>query len=442
MLPCVARGTFQGSADYLAVQEQNYVKETIVLVSNDYKPSTGGVAEWTYQVACALVWAGWHVVVVAPEEDDSARRFDSDQVFETLRIIPPPQKGLSGRARFVHELCSFRRVLWGLVTKRKASYILLAETNVFAGYWGYLRWLALSAAPVARGVVFHGQDVELVPSLSWLRRALVKSIVAKSDDVFSNSRFTADRVRCVFGKALDPVVVGCGVHQSRLPPAVNREAARRVLGIKARHVVLTVARLVPRKGIDMVIQALPTILRRFPDMLYIVAGGGQDLPRLKRLARQTASSECVRFEGVFADDLLAHYYCAADIFVMPSRYIPNESVEGFGIVYAEAGHYGLPVIGGNAGGVPEVIVDGETGLLVDPNDPHGIASAVTLLLGDPVLRRRLGAAGEKRVHNEFTWDAVVKGIGDRVNSTLVQRRGCRPDPRVNLRAPWSRSLRL
>jgi phosphatidylinositol alpha-1,6-mannosyltransferase len=230
------------------------------------------------------------------------------------------------------------------------------------------------------------------------------------DDVFCNSHYVVEAAKAAFPDCSNPVYVGCGVSPETLPTPIRQDSARKVLGIDSQNVILTVARLVPEKGIDTVIRSLPKVLSRFPSTVYLVAGGGKDLVRLRQLAEQNGCAKHVRFAGEFDNRVAAHYYyCAADLFVMPARQ------EGFGIVYLEAAHYGLPTVGGRVGGVPDAIADGETGILVNPEDPSEIAGVLIKLLGDPELRARLGATGQRRAHNEFTWDAVANRIMAKAN---------------------------
>lgn len=248
---------------------------------------------------------------------------------------------------------------------------------------------------------------------------MLRGIVGKIDDMFCNSHFTMERAKLIFKKCSEPIFVGCGVCAENVPLPIEKEVARRHLNIDAQYVILTVARLVPRKGMDMVIRSLPKVLNRYPKTLYVVAGGGEDLARLKQFAKENGVAEKVRFDGEIERRAVHYYYCAADLFVMPARQIAHD-FEGFGIVYLEAGHYGLPVIGGRSGGISDAIVEGETGLLVTPEDPDDIALAIIRLLGDPELRKQYGNAGQKRVREELTWDAVAGRMIDKIGCGEAQ----------------------
>jgi phosphatidylinositol alpha-1,6-mannosyltransferase len=357
--------------------------------------------------------AGWEVVVLAPNLEATA--FDSAQPFKTIRAIPLfRSQTVLGKLGLIFKLLVFPIRMQYLVNKYHVSYVLITGIMDLRYNSGFLRALALGLLKAPKGVICHGSDVVSIPKLSPIRRLLYNHFVGSVDDVFCNSHFTAQEFKKVFNQKLTPEVIGCGVDSGTLPPAVDKKIAKEKLQIDADFVLLTIGRLIPRKGIDMVIKALPDILRSFPRTVYLVAGAGPDLDRLKDLGRKVGCEEHVRFDGEFDNKLLGHYYCVADIFVMPSRYIPNECVEGFGIVYVEAGYYGIPVIGGKAGGVPDAVVDGETGFLVNPEDPQEIGQAILRLLKDSSLRSKMGAAGHRRAVNDLTWDEVCRPIQDKI----------------------------
>jgi glycosyltransferase involved in cell wall biosynthesis len=176
---------------------------------------------------------------------------------------------------------------------------------------------------------------------------------------------------------------------------------------QVRPVLLTVGRLDARegsKGVRQVIRALPLIARHLPDVRYVVAGGGTDLAGLKRLAAQLGVGSRVEFRGRVDRLALAHAYREASLFVMPSKQ------EGFGIAFIEAGFFGRPSLAGNAGGAPEVVVDGVTGTLVDPDDVEGIAAHVVALISRPELLRALGQKARQRVMEQYSYDVFRRNL--------------------------------
>ena len=179
-------------------------------------------------------------------------------------------------------------------------------------------------------------------------------------------------------------------------------AIREEFNVGQRPLLLTVSRLVERKGIDTVLDCLPRVLQRHPDVLYMVVGHGPALDKLQAQAAQMGLTDSVIFGGKLPYKTLPSVYHACDIFVMPARQI-GPSVEGFGLVFCEANACGKPVIGGNSGGVPDAIVDGVTGRLIAPDSPEACADAICHMLDHREDARRLGEQGLKRVREEGTW---------------------------------------
>ena len=184
-------------------------------------------------------------------------------------------------------------------------------------------------------------------------------------------------------------------------------------GLDGKKVILTLARLVERKGQDKMIEALPAIKREIPDVRYVICGKGSDEARLRRIAVEQGVSDEVVFAGFVPNEVRGAFYDVCDLYAMPSREIPEKGdVEGFGITYLEANAFGKPVIGGRSGGVAEAVIDGVTGILVDPWDVNAIASACIRLLKEPDLAERLGRQGRDRVKTEFSWDKICGELSD------------------------------
>jgi len=177
--------------------------------------------------------------------------------------------------------------------------------------------------------------------------------------------------------------------------------------LQEKNVVLTIARLVERKGIDVVIKAMPMVLEAIPNVVYLVIGLGPYKGKLERLARDLGLEGRVIFVGHVSDEELPLYYCACDVFVLVSRTLTDKGeMEGFGIVYLEAGACGKPVVAGRGGGVEEAVEDGVTGLLVDPLDVGEIAEAIVRILKDKELAKRLGENGRKKAMKQPDWSAL------------------------------------
>src|SRR5213078_335602 len=230
-----------------------------------------------------------------------------------------------------------------------------------------------------------------------------------------NSRWTADRARSVLDSlgchalAADVRVVHLGTTPDIFRPDVDPDPARRAYGLDGGPWLLTVARLDFHKGIDTVIRALPAIRATVPGTRYAVAGIGSRRGALEALVAELGLGEAVRLLGFVPDQDLPALYNAADLFVLASRR-HDLLVEGFGISCVEASACGLPVIGSRSGGIPEAILEGETGLLVEPEDPAAVTAATVRVLEDEALRHRLGAAGRAAVEGYYNWDRVTADL--------------------------------
>lgn len=194
-----------------------------------------------------------------------------------------------------------------------------------------------------------------------------------------------------------PEILYPGTNPARFSPAPSSS--------KESPILLTVARLVPRKGIDTVLQAMPALLEQFPALQYWIVGDGPAKESLARQAQELDLLNAVRFLPNISDSDLPDIYRRAAIFVMPTRADYHAgSIEGFGIVYLEASASGLPVVAARTGGAAEAVIENETGLLVPPDDPTALEQSIARLLGDPGLRRGMGRAGRRWVEREMNWD--------------------------------------
>jgi phosphatidylinositol alpha-1,6-mannosyltransferase len=175
-------------------------------------------------------------------------------------------------------------------------------------------------------------------------------------------------------------------------------------GLEGKHVLLTVARLTPRKGHDLVLRSL-ALMRDRSDIRYVMVGSGEDRARLERIAGDRGVADVLVFAGWADARELPDYYRLADIYVMPNREVPEttDSLEGFGISFIEAAACGKPAIGGRSGGAFDAVVDGETGFLVNPDDPAELAVKIRFLLDNPEVREDMGRMGRARVLRGFLW---------------------------------------
>lgn len=267
----------------------------------------------------------------------------------------------------------------------------------------------------------HGN--EMLHVLRGPETSRQKHALRSAGRVVCVSRYTAALARRagVDESRIEVIHPGCDVQHFRPVPA-TREMRERLLGETAGPVILSVGNLVPRKGHDMVIRAMPVLLGSVPQLTYLIVGDGPCRTDLGELAAALGVREQVRFAGAIPWATLPEMYALGDVFVMPSREdLEACDVEGFGLVYLEANACGLPVVGGRSGGIPDAVEHGVTGLLVDPTDPEALAGAILRLVEDPELARRLGHQGLRRARAEFQWSEVADRV-QRVIDDMVERR--------------------
>ena len=204
-------------------------------------------------------------------------------------------------------------------------------------------------------------------------------------------------------------VVSSGADAQRFHPGLDSARCRAELGLDGGTTVLTVSRLVPQKGLLNALRAFALVASEYPDASYVIAGRGTQEGELRDLSRALGIENRVRFVGHVPWEGIPALHAAADVFLLTSRRTPRWT-ENFPNACLEAMASGKPVVAGRVGGVPEMVADGETGLLVDPEDPREVAGALRRLLDDPPLRAALGAAGRARVERELNHDRAAREI--------------------------------
>jgi len=264
------------------------------------------------------------------------------------------------------------------------------------------RMLSLaSGAPYL--VYIHGEEVNMLKNLRG-EKALAFSVLRAAQAVVATSTSAhkealRQRVRPDRLHLLTPAVDDFFLNPKPCP-----ERARSRYGLEGKTVLLTVGRLIERKGHELVIRALPHLRREFPDLTYLVVGTGPIEEKLKRIAGEEGVSGAVIFAGRLSREELVDCYAACDVFVMPHRELPDGDTEGAGIVFLEAAALGKPVIAGTTGGTGDSVIDGETGFRVDSTRREEIVRRVNQLLRDPALARRMGEAGRRRLIRERRWE--------------------------------------
>jgi len=366
-----------------------------LLITLTFPPDTGGMQSFAHQ---RCLRAGDEPVVLAPWHPDCAT-FDAAQPFPILRWRP-----------FLGGVPSLKRI------GQLLQPLLLARDLVRQGgfdaveCWqplplGLTAWLLKGIYRLPVMIWSHGSDLLRVQRIPG-GRAVLRWTLSQADWLIANSVATRLQMERL---GQDPAcirVIHPPVEHERFHHSVDPTPIRERHAIGGAPVILTVARLVEKKGVDAVLRALPSILHAVPEVRYLIVGDGPWRLQLQALARELGVAKHVLFVGAVEHDSpnLPRYYSACDLYVMPSRSLPGHGeVESFGISYLEAGACGKPVVAGRGGGVGEAVEDKVTGLLVDPLDVNAIAQAIVKVLKDEELARRLGENGRKRAAKQPDW---------------------------------------
>jgi phosphatidylinositol alpha-1,6-mannosyltransferase len=224
--------------------------------------------------------------------------------------------------------------------------------------------------------------------------------------------YTRSRLSAAVGSLVELERLAPGVDSAAFhPDPAARQAVRTALGLGDRPVVVCVSRLVPRKGQDTLIRALPAVRAQVPDAALLVVGGGPYRKKLSELAGEHGVADSVVITGSLPWSELPGYYAAGDVFAMPCRTRHRGlDVEGLGIVFLEASATGLPVVVGDSGGAPDAVLDGKTGVVVDGRSVSAVASAVTGYLLDSASAGAAGEAGRAWVRQEWSWERSAEQL--------------------------------
>jgi phosphatidylinositol alpha-1,6-mannosyltransferase len=400
----------------------------ILLVSPIFPPRKGGVAV-VYGHLCRHL--GRKVTVLAPREgENGVDRFDAQQTYRVertrwlaiRRITMLPRLLRAGLNHFMNNFVlrlGLRRKLRSLIARTSPGVVCIGD---FRFYWLLPVVRRLCGAPVV--FYIHGEEVCFSPrATGMLSRHLQKSAIGclrQADGIVVVSRFTQGKVLALGTDPSRVKLVYSGVDHVRFTPGPSDSKVIARHGLTGKRVILTVARLDARKGHETVIKALPTILSRVPEAIYLIVGQGPERDRLARLVAELQLETRVVFAGVVADDELCAYYRTCDVFVQPN-YQFNGDNEGFGLVFLEAAACGCAVVAGRAGGVPEAVKDGETGLLVDGTSVEQTSDAISRLLLDANLRSEFSRNGINWARR-FHWQATANAFTEFCDEMRTQGR--------------------
>ncbi len=367
-----------------------------LLVTNDFPPKVGGIQSYLWELWRRLPPDDFAVLTTRYPGDSE---FDRGQPFRVVR----------DRGRVLVPTPALARRIDALAEEVGASIIVLDPVLPLGAIGPWLR------RPFA--VVVHGAEVT-VPARLPATRSLLGRVLRQARLVIASGDYVRIEAEGAANRPLPMLLIPPGVDVERFCPlsSAARAEVRAAFGLRPRdRVIVGVGRLVPRKGLDVLVEAAARLAPGRPDLMVAVAGAGRQANWLARLVASRRAP--VRLLGRIPDRSLPSLYAAADVFASPCRTRwGGLEQEGFGIVFLEAAAAAVPAVAGASGGAGEAVVDGETGLVVTrPDDPASVASALATLLDDSPLRRRMGEAARRRVIADFGYDQLAerlaRGVG-------------------------------
>lgn len=378
-----------------------------LFVTDRFLPHLGGSRVYYYEVARRL-----EIPVLTGREKGSSQ-FDPHQDFPIIRgrgIRPEYLGRYHPGNHYLNLLLNY--ITPGIIMLLRTLFCVLryrprvihAGGFLFAGFCGLVVKKCFNIPYV---VYAHGEELHSQKNSRKIGRYL-RWIFHRADAVIASSKFTRQQLLSIKVAKERIHLVKPGVHEDFFQGPDNTGRVKKKYGLEGKLVLLSVGRLTRRKGHKQVIKALPRLLPRYPHLCFVIAGTGEEEQALKTLAREMKLDRQVIFTGrVDHGEILALYHLC-DIFILANRVLEND-IEGFGMVFIEAGAAGKPVIGGNSGGAVEAIQDGTTGYVVDTENIKEISGRLLGLLRDKDLRERLGRNGRLRARS-FSWPVQVEKI--------------------------------
>ncbi len=376
----------------------------IVIFSEDFPPYPGGIAQWAFGVANGLHRLGHeiHVITRGRPEYNSGK---ADNLEYPINYI---------KGKYWKKLRTWYcyRALRDFYGEGQRPDLVLATT------WNFARGVVSLTRRNGTKLVTVVHGLEVTRKMSGLKKRWLKNTLRSSQRIISVSSFTKDRLLMSYDIDAEKVqIIPPGIDTARFFPSNGSQDLRRKYSLMNNRIILTLARVIVRKGHDRVIQALPLVRQKIPNITYVICGPWEESyhQQLQSKIDELGLTDSVMFTGYVDRQEIPAFHNLCDVYIMPSRELTTVGdTEGFGITYLEANACGKPVIGGNSGGVADAIVDGETGFLVDPENPKEIAEKLILLLSDSELAEKLGRQGRARIEKQFTWDIVANRICDTV----------------------------
>jgi phosphatidyl-myo-inositol dimannoside synthase len=428
----------ESAKGFLQMREKHDKEKSFLLIASDYKPMTGGIAAYLDNLARGLRSLGAKTRVLAVVEPTEKARIDFLENYEDW-VSPFPVVNDRRPASWLGSrwvsLLEIARCVWpsarhlvekgqlfrsSVIATSRLKDILSQDTpnTVIFGHLDrrlYPLVLALRELQVSYGIIAHDVEIYKHPARKVNDRVIRGMMIRGAGWIAANSRHTKSLLE-MWGIPKDKVVV---VHPP-LSEDLIRESSKPHISIREEegYTLISVCRLVKGKGIDVVLRALKILDEKRIPYNYIIVGDGKERASLEKLRDELHLKGNIQFLGFVEEDKKRTYLRAADVLVMPSRVNPSLHHEGFGMVFIEAAVFGIPGVGSNVGGIPDAVIDGKTGLLVDQESPEKLAEALIFLYENPEERKAMGEAARERAASDFSSLSIAARFQNEVSKRM------------------------
>jgi phosphatidylinositol alpha-1,6-mannosyltransferase len=400
----------------------------ILMLTDSFLPHAGGSREYYYNLYRHLAEFEDTRVTIATKKVPGWEEFDRRASFDSFGIVRWLKPLSTWR---LHELPKglgpFLHAAWHV---HKGNPAILHAGDLYPQGVSALILKRMTGVPYI--AYCHGEDIALTDRYKY-QPHMRNRIYRGADAVIANAEFARESLLRIGVPEFRIFKITPGVDLDRFSPRPAREELIDKWNLKGKKIVLTVARLIARKGHDLVLRAIARLAQELPDAVYLIVGRGPEEQRLQKLATELGIMDSVRFAGHVPEELLPDCYNLCDVFAMLNREEANGDLEGFGMVFLEASAMGKPVIGGRSGGTADAILEGKTGFRVDASQLDELTARLRMLLTDTKLRCQIGSAGRDRVQREFQWRDRAKKLHD--VSMEICKAQSREKPPQSWRAP-------
>lgn len=407
-----------------------------IIISHTFYPVEGGIQ--TYLLKVAENWPS--KIKVFCNEEKNVNSYLNEPV--------PIQRFKIGEFSYFKSIIEMSKILFfgsfsTILLRWYLLFLLIISRSVITNIAGFTKKIlndiktnlvryesVQCSVPISSGVIgliiqimfniklviyIHGSEL-LIYNKRWNYRLLIKLLFRNTTVIISNSNYTKEIATKIGVNSQKVKVINLGADVKNFYPLKTKDEIYTKYNIPKNHKLLyTISHLIPRKGNDMIIKAMPKILKENPDVTYLIGGKGEYKTKLEGLIKKNHLETNVKFTGFIEENDLNKIMNACDIFVMPNRQ-EGDDIEGYGIVFMEANACKKPVIVGRSGGAVDAVIDGVTGLLVNPLSSKDIANKILYLLKEEKICDKMGLSGFNLVKNERNWDKVTQKVIDLITN--------------------------